>query len=1253
MCDLGFEQEEEGKAYCLPCTPGKFGEVKDEIHICTKCGVDTYTNVSEQTACLNCANGRSSGAGAVSCSLCRAGQHVDGDGCTKCTKGHFQPAREAATCLICPRGRTSPVEAAVCSSCTTGRMKIGNNVNNYTCNDCKKGTVAQAGEICTNCTAGFYQPDTGQGTCRPCESGTWSDTVGSSSSLDCKKCDEGTYSSAVSATSPTTCTACAPGSKSDILGAKNNSVCEPCRRGTVSESGAVVCTSCLRGQFTLKLGESSCTKCIVGRYGSHRKSTEDSNIPCTLCPVGWKRADEDKNLTTCIQCMIGETTTIYGSTACSFCGIGQYGSMPGNCSQCLDGQYTSTQKSITCLECKDGRIPNAQKTGCEAPTHRVAKDCDYTMQYLNNTMDQKDKWECEICPVGAYCDGDIAWNEVKALQGYWRVPWSKNQSIFKRCPYEADCLGADRKSNTTKINVTEGCLPGTSGPLCSICIEGYNRDGGTCNICNNNSVPLRIGILVGVLIILVVIIIQCRKHVNKKWQMYRPLWRDFLRVISINITFAQINSSLPTVLDINWPPEWHRFVQNFAFVNIDVMSLIGISCIGDFNYYISFAVMVCLPISILVFALVNYHCAKLSMARRLRTLKETDKKNMEEEAFHSLFHLADADNSGEVDSAELAGILNALSWNVTVSSAHALVEKIAITTNAHGLFLLNEKQFIEAMISGKMKELLDEMEDSNAICSRKSSTKRMSLIASRLVKKKSVLGSRDQLIKWTLQKNIVANSLSGATQLLMLAHTPVSRKVFQYFDCNDLAGKPLLRADYDIECWTVGHTSFIPAVLIVLIGYVIALPGVISFYLWYNRKELYSTKISQTIGWLYDPFVRGAEFWQVHDVMMKMILTGMLIYVPSTSRAGIAVLVCIIAIANLNLFEPHKNKILFWLTQISFITTSSKYVMALLLSADLTAASKSEQSTISVLLITLDVFFLVSSVLAILIAVWVLRVRIKEIRKQAKIKESEADDENDHPGDPVDPVDPGDGNDNDNADTSIIIDQPDLSNDFSTFASRTQIQPVTPGRSGIARVRSARSQIVADIHEEHRKSQINLDVNIQMRARKQKRKTQLRLKARAKLKKQKVLANIEAFATLNEDEIEAMLDVMTRELYTMGQTLCKQGDVADKFYVVMKGECTAYGAKNGEEIRKLGSIIQYHFFGEASLLSEPGVDQYRNATVEVESDLVTLMVLTKTSFWKLIEDGELNRDILDGVKKVDLARQEQNMEKGEGEEKKD
>ena len=138
----------------------------------------------------------------------------------------------------------------------------------------------------------------------------------------------------------------------------------------------------------------------------------------------------------------------------------------------------------------------------------------------------------------------------------------------------------------------------------------------------------------------------------------------------------------------------------------------------------------------------------------------------------------------------------------------------------------------------------------------------------------------------------------------MLAHTPVSRKVFLYFDCNDLAGRNLLRADYDVDCESDDYYTFMPAVLIVLVGFIVALPGIISFYLWKHRKNLYSTSIYSKVGWLYDPYVRGAEFWQVHDVMVKMILTGMLIYIPPTSRAGVAILVCVGAIANLNYFQP-------------------------------------------------------------------------------------------------------------------------------------------------------------------------------------------------------------------------------------------------------------------------------------------------------------------------------------------------------------
>ena len=248
-----------------------------------------------------------------------------------------------------------------------------------------------------------------------------------------------------------------------------------------------------------------------------------------------------------------------------------------------------------------------------------------------------------------------------------------------------------------------------------------------------------------------------------------------MRVVSINITFLQINSSLPHVLEVQWPQEWHSFVQKFSFVNIDIMSLIGISCIGGYNYYISFLIMVCLPVGILLLTTLNYYFTKRAMKHRLKHLSKENQNDMEHEALHSLFHLADADHSGEIDPSELAGILNALGMNVSIASAHILIERIDEIPNAHGLYLVDEDQFLEAMLTGFMQKELDKINESikeqtsifKRNPSKSKSVARKASVSLRKKKKKNGLFNKNLLVEWTLRKNIVANALSGATQLLV------------------------------------------------------------------------------------------------------------------------------------------------------------------------------------------------------------------------------------------------------------------------------------------------------------------------------------------------------------------------------------------------------------------------------------------------------------------------------------------------------
>merc|ERR1711865_1182800 len=75
-------------------------------------------------------------------------------------------------------------------------------------------------------------------------------------------------------------------------------------------------------------------------------------------------------------------------------------------------------------------------------------------------------------------------------------------------------------------------------------------------------------------------------------------------------------------------------------------------------------------------------------------------------------------------------------------------------------------------------------------------------------KSNDLLHNKDHLVKWVLKKGIVSRTMAGATSLLLLAHTPVSRKVFQYFHCSEMGGKSFMRADYSIECLSAPWFAF-------------------------------------------------------------------------------------------------------------------------------------------------------------------------------------------------------------------------------------------------------------------------------------------------------------------------------------------------------------------------------------------------------------------------------------------------------------
>ena len=369
------------------------------------------------------------------------------------------------------------------------------------------------------------------------------------------------------------------------------------------------------------------------------------------------------------------------------------------------------------------------------------------------------------------------------------------------------------------------------------------------------------------------------------------------------------------------------------------------------------------------------------------------------------------------------------------------------------------------------------------------------------------------------------------------------------------------------------------------------------------------------MGFLYDPYNRSAPWWAIHDVVLKMLLTGMLIYVPEEERAAIAAMLCMVAIANLNYFRPHKSLLLFWLSQLSFLITSTKYIFATVLSLidqDGSPDATKRVHTVGTFLIVLDVCFIIVAVGTVVAAGTLLR---RKIRKQDELHQEEREDS-------------GSADLTRNNLTHILP--------VNIAAPAQMLRP----RDGLVTTASDHEREVdalmdeSDAHAEGRRQ------NIAINRQRSHRKTMLRVAQRRKLKESKRMRAVEVFKQLDDKSLSAIVDAMTPRTFAPGEIIVEQGDPAESFYIIVKGTCvvrrkTLVDLVNGQII---GELSTFDHFGEGALvtatrrhfLRTSGMSgqariQTRNATVvaKAEGDEgVDTMMMTGVDLEKLLQEGD-------------------------------
>jgi cAMP-dependent protein kinase regulator len=104
----------------------------------------------------------------------------------------------------------------------------------------------------------------------------------------------------------------------------------------------------------------------------------------------------------------------------------------------------------------------------------------------------------------------------------------------------------------------------------------------------------------------------------------------------------------------------------------------------------------------------------------------------------------------------------------------------------------------------------------------------------------------------------------------------------------------------------------------------------------------------------------------------------------------------------------------------------------------------------------------------------------------------------------------------------------------------------------------------------------------------------------------RVLRKIELLKSLNTVQLQRLVDLMSEVQYETGNTIIKQGDPGETFYVIVSGTCSVTIEDASGEVKEVAKLGSHSFFGERALLtSEP-----RAATITALTDVSLLQVLS-------------------------------------------
>eukprot|EP00475_Leptophrys_vorax_P037753 TRINITY_DN6552_c0_g3_i4.p1 TRINITY_DN6552_c0_g3~~TRINITY_DN6552_c0_g3_i4.p1 ORF type:complete len:862 (+),score=147.26 TRINITY_DN6552_c0_g3_i4:88-2586(+) len=706
----------------------------------------------------------------------------------------------------------------------------------------------------------------------------------------------------------TGCLQCPAGNYSNLL---EQISCPPCAKGTFTNvSGQTDCAQCSQGKYQDTVGQSQCTLCEVARYIATNKATT-----CSDCGVGLY--GNVTGLSACIDCPKGKYQDLVRQSICKNCPAGYYsGPASETCSFCGVGRVAPNAGSEDCYACPSNAEANDIRTICQCPVG----------YYSNRTRQTDNFFTCVKCPTGASCVvSGVTWESMTTATGYWRS--STDSNVFYRCQFLALCEGG---RNST-------CASHRTGPVCSLCEEGYETFGSSCRACGNQTVSKAVFVIMIIVISLLVFGMyfavlkmdkQTLRKMKKKMEVEAMIKEDkldqddilfflqedevldeptiagaparppnFVYKLKILLGFFQIAVGIAFAVEIPWPDTFKQFIALFNIANFDLVQWTRVGCVVKTNYFTKHLLVCLLPLIffgvLVAFYLLPKFASRLtargnhspdSLGERQRRFRRGVRKFWKM-VFFTMF-LIYPSHAVEIPwpdtFKQFIALFNIANFDLVQWTRVGCVVKTNYFTK-HLLVCLLPLIFFGVLVAFYL----------------------LPKFASRLTARGNPesLGERQRRFRRGVRK-----FWKMVFFTMFLIYPSVSSIIIRLYACTNVEGVLYLAADFTILCdsdeWRNRAFMNIPFVVLYPFGFLF----LFSVLLYRKRHDLHQPEVMVSFGFLFGAYSNGRWWFELLDMAHKLVLTSIISLIPAAYALRVILIVLIFHTAVILISNPYLRK---------------------------------------------------------------------------------------------------------------------------------------------------------------------------------------------------------------------------------------------------------------------------------------------------------------------------------------------------------